>query len=259
MDVDIKSSVPLPVSQIIEPITIQEIIEPIKIGQVQNIAPVAAHIKEVNHIDPISIDALHVTEVKNIEPINVEKFNVTNLPMVNVSLRQMPPVEMALRRLPPLSVGTHQSFEIPSHYTLRARLFGIEFFRVLLNGHSTIVPIERYRQEQERSPERSFPLTATAGNPAIPTICHERSVTVHCPTPSCDSAPIHHSGHAAHVGHQTFSHRTCGGPLDSAGSYVYENANPSGCLHAGLPAMDFHMPDVGAPATYGGSSVSSGG
>lgn len=34
--------------------------EPLFIGQVQNIAPVAAHIKEVNHIDPISIEALFV-------------------------------------------------------------------------------------------------------------------------------------------------------------------------------------------------------
>lgn len=153
---------------------------PTRVQQVQKIAPVAAHIKEINHIDPINIEAFHVNEVKNIDPINIAKFNVTNLPTVNMLLRQLPPVDFNVRRLPAISVGSHQNFRLPSHYTVRARFLGIELFRIHLEGETAIVPMERFRREQGRSDNRSFPVPETAGNAAIPSSCREKEVTVHC-------------------------------------------------------------------------------
>lgn len=146
---------------------------PFYVRKLQNIAPIAAHIKEVNHIDPLTVEAVNVTQVRNIEPFQITKFNVTNLPLVNMYLRQLPPVDFNIRRLPALSIGTHQVFEMPSDYTLRARVLGFEVLRVNLTGHTRIAPAERFRREQERVPERSYPVVATAGNPAIPSIHKE--------------------------------------------------------------------------------------
>jgi hypothetical protein len=141
---------------------------PFHIQDVQNIAPIAAHIKEVNHIDPINVESLFVSQVRNIDPIHVERFNVTNLPLVNMTLRQLPPVELNVGRLPAVSIGTHQVFEIPSFYTLRARFLGLEVLRVQLAGSTRVAPMDRFRREQQRASSRSFPVVATAGNPAIP-------------------------------------------------------------------------------------------
>jgi|GEM_PF-6862360 len=143
------------------------------IDNVNNIDPVAVHLKEINLIDPLSIDSLHISEVKNIEPLQIDKFNVTNLPMVNVSLQKLPPVDINLKTLPPVSVGLHQNLCIPSNYTLRARLLGVELVRLHLSGTSTIVPKERARREQVRSDNKSFPVTSAAGNPAIPSHCDD--------------------------------------------------------------------------------------
>jgi hypothetical protein len=143
-------------------------IAPISIAEVQKIAPVAAHIKEVNHIDPINVESLFVSQVRNIDPIHIEEFNVTNLPLVNMAVRQLPPVEVNVGRLPALSIGTHQDFEIPSCYTIRARLLGLEVLRVQVAGSTRIAPRDRFRREQERASNRSYPVVATAGNPAIP-------------------------------------------------------------------------------------------
>ena len=248
----------------IHPIKIQEVsgIEPINIDRVQNIGPIAAHIKEVNHIDPILVDALHVTEIKNIEPINVQKFNVTNLPMVNVSLHQLPAVNMNVRRLPPVSVGTHQNFHIPSNYTVRARFLGIEFFRVHLNGHTIVVPTERYRREQGRTQNRSFPLTATAGNPAIPFTRHEKSVTVYYPATGCRSRPMHRPRHGHYVKNIAPSQaassrrrRRRRNPISTTLKYP----NKTSSLYFGLPAVNFHISEPEPSGAYGGSSVSSGG
>jgi hypothetical protein len=145
------------------------------IDRVQNIAPIAAHIKEVNHIDPISVEALFVSQVRNIEPIAIEKLNVTNLPELNMSLRQLPPVELDIRKLPAISVGTHQCFDLPSNYTLRAQFLGIEVLRLELAGNTRVLPRERYRREQARTPNASVATVATAGNPAIPSSCHVKS------------------------------------------------------------------------------------
>jgi len=149
----------------------------VNITKVQDIAPVAVHLKEVNHIDPVTVDAFHVSEIKNIDPITIAKFNVTTLPMVNMTVRQLPAVDMNIRKLPPISVGMHQDFFVPSAYTLRARFLGIEFFRFHLDGETTIVPRDKHRREQERANNRSFPVPAAAGNPAIPSRCVETSTT----------------------------------------------------------------------------------
>ena len=165
----------------IDPITVNPLsvtqVKDVEINQVQQIAPIAAHIKEINNIDPVSVDAFNVTEVRNIEPLRVEEFNITNLPNVNISLRQMPAVEMNVRRLPPVSVGFHQDIHVPSNYVVRMQLLGFEFLRVALSGQSHLMPREKYRREQERTHERSFPQTAVAGNPAIPSLCREAAVT----------------------------------------------------------------------------------
>jgi hypothetical protein len=157
---------------------------PFFLQEVQNIAPVAVHVKEVNHIDPINVDSLFVSQVRNIEPLQIEKFNVTNLPLVNMSLRQLPPVEMSIRHLPPVSIGLHQVLEMVSSYVVRAQVAGLELFRINLSGRTCIAPTERSRREQERADNRSFPTVAAAGNPAIPSIHKVENVT-YTATPHC--------------------------------------------------------------------------
>ena len=157
---------------------------PFFLQSVQNIAPVAVHLKELNHIDPISVESLVISQVRNIEPLNIEKLNVTGLPQVNMALRSLPPVELNIRNLPALSIGLHQVFEMPSNYQLRAQVLGFELFRILLSGRTRIAPTERFRQEQERADNRSFPKVATAGNPAIPSIQSVKNVT-YSATPQC--------------------------------------------------------------------------
>ena len=154
-----------------------EYVKDVEIDRIQRIAPVATHIKEINNIDPVSVDVFNVTEVRNIEPLRVQEFNITNLPNVNISLRQLPPVEMNIRRLPPVSVGFHQDIHVPSNYVVRMQLLGFEFLRVALDGQSHLLPRERFRREQERTHDRSFPEPAVAGNSAIPSHCVETGVT----------------------------------------------------------------------------------
>lgn len=234
-DVDVVSATgiePLKVHELkgIEPLHIQEVtgIEPLRIDYVRQIAPVAAHIKEVNHIDPLSVEAFHVTEVNGIEPLNVASFNVTRLPAVNLAIRQVPALDMNIRSLPGVSIGTHQNFDIPSNYTIRARLLGFEFLRLHLTGQSTVIPRERYRQEQSRSPNRSYVQVATAGNPGIPVRCRERQAEV------CQMGPPCHPPPASPA------------------------RPPGGGLHVGMPAMSFRMP-ASEPEMHWGSAVSSGG
>jgi hypothetical protein len=226
------------------------------IEKIRHIAPVAAHIKEVNHIDPISVDALNVSEVKNIEPINVERFNVTDLPTVNLSVRQIPAVNMHIRQLPAVSVGTHQNFQMPSNYTVRARLFGIEFLRVHLDGQTTVVPRERYRREQGQMPNRSFPATATAGNPAIPSSCHETSATTVRALPPPRSGAGCGPGTPRRYGLGA-SPQVAGNPAGS--EFAPGHPGSSDALSVGPPAMSFHISDAGPMGNYGGGSVSSGG
>lgn len=150
---------------------------PFYIQELQNIAPIATHIKEVNHIDPISVEALYVSQVRNIEPLVIEKFNVTNLPQVNLSLRQLPQVDLHVRSLPAVSLGTHQCFDLPSNYTLRAQFLGVEVLRLHLAGCTQVVPRERFRREQARTASGSAPAVATAGNPAIPSFRRKKNAS----------------------------------------------------------------------------------
>lgn len=212
--------------------------DPLYIRQVQNIAPVATHIKEVNHIDPITIDALFVNEVRNIEPISVDKFNVTNLPTVNLSVRQIPSVDLNIRRLPALSVGTHQEFHLPSCYTVRAQVLGIELFRIHLQGETKVVPRERFRREQDRLSHRSYPQVATAGNPAIPSHCREKG----------DPAGAAFSGMA--------SQPAAGGA--NAQPIMAAEGGPSRDLSFGRPGASFALGSVPRPAPWAESHVSMG-
>jgi len=177
---------------------------PFYIQELQNIGPIAAHIKELNHIDPLSVESLFVTQVRNVEPLKIEKFNVTNLPLVNMALRQLPPVELSVKRLPAVSIGTHQVFELPSHYTVRARFLGFEILRVQLCGRTRIAPTEIFRREQEVTANRSFPVPVTAGNPAIPSRLTETNPgytgCAPCGPPRCESLRAQHQPHGVRLG-----------------------------------------------------------
>lgn len=217
-------------------------IDPLVVSEVRHIAPAAVHIKELNHIDPISIESLRVNEVRNLDPIRVEKFNVTNLPTVNLSLRQLPAVDMNIRRIPPVSVGLHQDFCLPSTYTLRARLLGIEFLRLHLDGHTVLSPRDKVRREQHRTPSRSFPEVAVAGNPAIPSRLEEKGTRVMVSRSSCSSenSVAHHHDPATrsqpytatarppgpHIVHSSF-HKTAGGLRVGRQPFQTFSARPS--------------------------------
>ncbi len=215
--------------------------------RVKDIDPIATHIKEVNNIDPFSIESFHVDEIRNIEPIQIAKFNVTNLPPVNVSLRQLPQVDMNVRTLPPISVGTHQDFCIPSSYTLRAQLLGFELLRLHLNGQTSVIPKERARREQARTADKSFPVTSVAGNPAIPSIREETGDTT-------ESSP--HALHHASVAHTPQKHLQ---HLPQGESAVHGAAPAApGALSFGLPRMSFSIADAGAGEAESDSQISSG-
>lgn len=236
----------------VEPLRVKEVkgIEPIGIKHVQNIAPAAVHIKEVNHIDPLSIDSLHVSEIKNIEPISINKFNITNLPMLNMSLRQLPAVDMNIRKLPPISVGTHQEFHVPSNYTLKARFLGVEFFRINLDGHTMLVPKERFRREQARAQNRSFPETAVAGNPAIPSVHLKKETVSVYPSSCCNPRPS--QTHDGVDSCQNYGKTAFKGP-------VRTEEYSKNSLSFGLPNMRYDMPESKTDMTEGyNSSISSG-
>ncbi len=172
----------------------------IHINEVNQIAPVAVHLKEVNHIDPITIDDLHISEVKNIDPLNIASFNVTKLPMVNVSLQKLPALDVNLRNLPPISVGTHQTFSIPSNYTLRARFLGIELVRLNLEGKTSILPRQRIPVERYKDFNKSYSETRLATEPAAPVKCAHTTTRVktRCVQHTHSHPPqAHHSGGAS--------------------------------------------------------------
>ena len=251
---------PLKISELkkIDPLKIQELsnIDPLVISEIQHIAPAAVHIKELNHIDPLNIDSLRVNEVRNLDPIRVEKFNVTNLPTVNLSLRQLPAVDLNVRRLPPISVGLHQDFCLPSSYTLRARLLGIEFLRLNLDGHTKLSPRDKVRREQRRTAPQSFPEIATAGNPGIPSLTINKGSRV-----VSISGPSHHhsSPHCsqANPSHHATTYR--GSPSPTVGQKGTKRQTMPGLLNVGhRPAQTFSMPPHSTRSESMGSSVSSG-
>lgn len=230
--VDITSIVPIQITQLTD-------VEPLRIGQ---IAPAAVHIKELNHIDPISVESLRIDQIRNLDPVRVERFDVTHLPTVNISLSQLPSMDVNVRRIPPLAVAVQQEFCLPSQYTIHARLLGIEFLRFDIHGRTMVTPKDRAAREQARSHERSFPDVAAAGNPGIPARRTERVETVarhlSCGPPSGPGC--------AHAG--------IGGPRRT-GTIGLSDDSPEGGLSAGYPR--FSYPVSGPAGDRGGSSVSS--
>jgi hypothetical protein len=191
-----------------------ERVKDVEIDRIQRIAPMAAHIKEINNIDPLTIDSFNITEFKNIDPIRIQQFNVTNLPNVNVTLRQLPQVDMNIRTLPPLSVGLNQDFVMPSNYTVRMQLLGFEVMRIGLSGETRVVPRDKARREQARTLNMSAPQPAAAGNPAIPSKRSEQTVV---------SEPCGY-GH-----NQNRHNSSCQG------------SSPASGLSIGFPAMGFNL------------------
>jgi hypothetical protein len=165
-DLDVRSIPDLKIAHM-PPLQVTEAsgIEPLRIGQ---IAPAAVHIKELNHVDPISVESLRIDQLRNVEPVRIERFDVTHLPTVNLSLGRLPNVDLNVRRVPPIAVGVHQDFDVPSEYTVHARLLGVEVLRLNIHGRTVVMPRDRAHREQARSHERSFPDVAAVGNPAIP-------------------------------------------------------------------------------------------
>ena len=167
MDIDIEKVTgvdPIPLQPLtINPFTIDSI------KRIEKIAPAAVHIKELNQIAPISVDSLRVDHIRHVDPLRVERFNVTHLPIVNLSLSQLPALDLNVRRVPPVTIALGQQFELPSRYTMRAKILGFEVMRMEIDGRTGIVPKDCARREQSRTHERSFPDVAAAGNPAIPT------------------------------------------------------------------------------------------
>ena len=104
----------------------------------------------------------------------VKQTNVTRLPVVNLSVNQVPEIAIGVSRLPPVAIAVQQCFDMPSDYTARARFLGIEVLRIHLSGLTRVIPRDRVRREQAHTPDRSFPLVAATGNPAIPSKLEER-------------------------------------------------------------------------------------
>lgn len=167
-------------------------VDPLSVKRSKNIDPVATHIKEVNHIDPVTIESLRVSSVKGMEPIRVKEVNVTNIPTLNHTVRQMPAMDMSVRRVPPMSVGIHQHFEVPSEYHVRASVLGFEVGRLTLKGKSWIIPHQTNKPERHIEQNRSYPVEAVVGNPSIPVHC--RTVSEHA-IPSHRCAPTGHRHH----------------------------------------------------------------
>jgi hypothetical protein len=139
-------------------------------------APVAVHIKELNQIAPLLVDSLRVDHVRHIDPLRIERLDITHLPSVNIALSQLPTLDLNVRRVPPVAISLQQQLDMNSHYTMRARLFGLEVMSMEIQGKTKITPRDCARREQSRSHERSFPDVAAAGNPAIPSRAIETSV-----------------------------------------------------------------------------------
>jgi hypothetical protein len=186
MDVDITSfDKPLEISSIdkVAPIEISSI------DRVQNISPVAVHIKEVNQVQPLLVESLRIDRLREIDPLSVDSLNVTRLPVVNLSVNQVPEVSIGVSSIPPVAIAVQQCFEMPSDSTARAQVLGFEVLRLRLTGMTRVIPKDRARREQAHSHERSFPLVAAAGNPAIPSRAEEHCATA-VPVPAAMPAAM---------------------------------------------------------------------
>jgi hypothetical protein len=127
-------------------------------------------------------------------------------------LSQLPPLDLNVRRVPPIAISLQQQLDMTSHYTMRARLFGLNVMQLEIQGKTKIAPQDCARREQSRSHERSFPDVAAAGNPAIPTRVVETCVK----TVTHAASPQHH-------------HRAAPRPLNA------------GALNAGARRFDYSL------------------
>jgi hypothetical protein len=168
----------------VQPLTVN----PLTIADVQKVAPIGVHIKELNQIAPLLVESLRVDHVRHIDPLRIERLDITHLPSVNISLSQLPPLDLNVRRVPPIAISLQQQLDMTSHYTMRARLFGLNVMQLEIQGKTKIAPQDCARREQSRSHERSFPDVAAAGNPAIPTHVVETCVE----TVTHAASPQHH-------------------------------------------------------------------
>ena len=226
--------------QKIPPIKVREFtgVEPLRIGQ---IAPAAVHVKELNHIDPISVESLRIDHVRNLDPVRVERFDVTHLPTVDVSVSRFPPMDLSLRRMPPIAVAVQQDFFLPSQYRVHARLLGIEVLRFDIHGRTMISPQDRVRRERAGTHERSFPEVTASGNPGIPTVRTE-------------TGAVAHSTHGR--GPARPSHPICAGAR-SAGASAYHAPEPA--LSVGAPRFSYPVESGPAGGVASDDSVSWGG
>ncbi|HYM02056.1 MAG TPA: hypothetical protein VET85_03855 [Stellaceae bacterium] len=221
----------------IDPVTLNPVtLNPITIHQIEKIAPAAVHIKELNQIDPLTIESLRVDGVRNLEPLNVDRLNVTHLPVVNLALGRLPEVEVNVGRVPPVAIALHQDFDLPSRYTVHARVLGLELARLEIHGSTRLVPRERARREQSRVHERSFPDVAALGNPAIATqrleTCVEAVTRTEPPPPPAATARM-------------------GRALQAAASAI------AGALSAGAPRFQYSLGGAPAAPPTGQASASS--
>jgi hypothetical protein len=132
-------------------------IDPLTIANVQKVAPLGVHIKELNQIAPIQVESLRVDHVRHVDPLRIEQLDITRLPTVNLTLSQLPGVDLTVRRVPPVAISLQQEFDLSSHYTLRASLLGLEFMQLQLQGKTKIVPRDCAPRTHSRVQERSFP------------------------------------------------------------------------------------------------------
>jgi hypothetical protein len=144
-------------------------VNPLTIADVQKVAPLGVHIKELNQIAPLLVESLRVDHIRHVDPLRIERLDITQLPSVNLTMSQLPTLDLNVRRVPPVAIALQQQLDMTSHYTMHTRVFGLEVMRMEIQGKTKIVPRDCARREQSRSHERSFPEVAAAGNPAIPT------------------------------------------------------------------------------------------
>jgi hypothetical protein len=257
---------PLQIEQLtgVEPLRISQVtgIEPLRVS---HIAPAAVHIKELNHIDPISVESLRVDEVRNVEALRVERLDVTRLPTVNLSVRDVPAVDLNVQRVPPVAIGIHQQFCLPSNYTVHAKLLGVEFLRLQIHGQTMLAPQDPVPREQSRSHERSFADVAAVGNPAIPVQCEEKTAVAfaaHGPPQGCGHPhPQPQSCRHPHPQPQSCRHSH---PQPQSSRHPHPRAAaapPRPELSAGAPRFSFSLSPQPAPlaaATRDGGTVGSG-
>lgn len=163
------------------------------IADIGKIAPVGVHIKELNQIAPLLVESLRVDHVRHIDPLRIDRLNITQLPSVNVTLSQLPSLDLNVRRLPPVAIALQQQLDLSSNYTMRATVFGLTLMTMKIEGTTDVTPRDCARREVSRSHERSFPVVAAAGNPAIPT----RAIEVSAQAVTRTAPPQHRKAHPA--------------------------------------------------------------